>query len=88
MQENGPSVCELCGGALRRVLFPSGIIFKGSGFYRNDSRASSSSDKGGSETSAGTGKSDGTGAETKSVPATADGGTTGSTAAPKDSSST
>ena len=43
MQEDGPSVCELCGGELRRVLFPSGIIFKGSGFYRNDSRASSSS---------------------------------------------
>jgi putative FmdB family regulatory protein len=32
MQEDGPSVCELCGGQLRRVLFPTGIIFKGSGF--------------------------------------------------------
>jgi putative FmdB family regulatory protein len=42
MLEDGPSVCELCGGELRRVIYPSGIIFKGSGFYRNDSRASSS----------------------------------------------
>ena len=39
MSEDGPSVCEVCGGALRRVLFPAGIIFKGSGFYRTDSRS-------------------------------------------------
>ncbi len=43
MAEDGPSTCELCGGALRRVIHPAGIIFKGSGFYRNDSRSSSSS---------------------------------------------
>jgi len=43
MSEDGPSVCEVCGGQLRRVLFPAGIIFKGSGFYRTDSRASSES---------------------------------------------
>jgi putative FmdB family regulatory protein len=39
MLEPGPSACGACGGELRRVLFPTGIIFKGSGFYRNDSRA-------------------------------------------------
>ena len=38
MSEDGPSACEVCGGPVRRVLFPAGIIFKGSGFYRNDSR--------------------------------------------------
>lgn len=38
MLEAGPTTCEKCGGELRRVLFPAGIIFKGSGFYRNDSR--------------------------------------------------
>jgi putative FmdB family regulatory protein len=42
MQEDGPSACERCGGELRRVLFPSGIIFKGSGFYKTDSRSASS----------------------------------------------
>ena len=42
MLEEGPSVCERCGGELRRVLFPAGIIFKGSGFYRTDSRAGGS----------------------------------------------
>jgi putative FmdB family regulatory protein len=38
MLADGPSVCERCGGELRRVLYPTGIIFKGSGFYRTDSR--------------------------------------------------
>jgi predicted nucleic acid-binding Zn ribbon protein len=38
MLEEGPTVCERCGGELRRVLYPTGIIFKGSGFYRTDSR--------------------------------------------------
>ena len=47
MSEDGPSVCELCGGALRRVLFPAGIIFKGSGFYSNDSRADRAAAKSG-----------------------------------------
>ena len=39
MLDEGPSVCERCGGELRRVLYPTGIIFKGSGFYRTDSRS-------------------------------------------------
>lgn len=42
MLESGPTVCEQCGGDLRRVLYPAGIIFKGSGFYRTDSRADGS----------------------------------------------
>jgi putative FmdB family regulatory protein len=40
MLEEGPKTCEHCGGTLRRVLFPTGIIFKGSGFYKTDSRTS------------------------------------------------
>jgi hypothetical protein len=39
MLEDGPSTCERCGGQLRRVFHPTGIIFRGSGFYKNDSRA-------------------------------------------------
>jgi putative FmdB family regulatory protein len=31
-------VCPVCGGALRKVFSPVGIVFKGSGFYRTDSR--------------------------------------------------
>jgi putative FmdB family regulatory protein len=52
MLEDGPSVCEQCGGAMRRVLHPTGIIFKGSGFYKTDSRSSSSASVGGSPSSA------------------------------------
>ena len=32
------TVCEACGGQLRKVYSPVGIVFKGSGFYRTDSR--------------------------------------------------
>jgi putative FmdB family regulatory protein len=37
------SVCDTCGGRLRKVFSPVGIVFKGSGFYRTDSRNGSSS---------------------------------------------
>jgi len=33
------TVCASCGGRLRKVYSPVGIVFKGSGFYRTDSRA-------------------------------------------------
>jgi putative FmdB family regulatory protein len=32
------TTCTVCGGALRKVFSPVGIVFKGSGFYRTDSR--------------------------------------------------
>ncbi|MDI1457520.1 FmdB family zinc ribbon protein [Streptomyces sp. NPDC003388] len=35
--------CPACGGRLKKVFSAVGIVFKGSGFYRNDSRGSSSS---------------------------------------------
>ena len=50
MSEDGPSACAVCGGPVRRVLFPTGIIFKGSGFYRNDSRRDGASGGTGSRT--------------------------------------
>lgn len=37
-------VCPLCGGELRKLFSAAGVVFKGSGFYRTDSRGSSSSD--------------------------------------------
>ncbi len=36
------SECANCGGALRKVFSGVGIVFKGSGFYKTDSRGSSS----------------------------------------------
>lgn len=41
--------CPECGGKVRRLFHPVGIIFKGSGFYSTDSRRSS--DNGGDGTS-------------------------------------
>jgi putative FmdB family regulatory protein len=35
------TVCPACGGPLRKVLSAVGVVFKGSGFYRTDSRTSS-----------------------------------------------
>ena len=37
------TVCPVCGGRLRKVFSPVGIVFKGSGFYRTDSRNGSGS---------------------------------------------
>ena len=88
MQEDGPSACELCGGELRRVIFPSGIIFKGSGFYRNDSRASNSASTGvASDTGGGAAKDGGPGKEKASGSTTPEGGSSGSKTASTDSSS-
>ncbi|MET0903064.1 MAG: FmdB family zinc ribbon protein [Acidimicrobiales bacterium] len=55
------TTCEACGGELRKLFGAPGIAFKGSGFYKTDSRGSrrstapataekGSTDKGGSET--------------------------------------
>jgi putative FmdB family regulatory protein len=35
------TTCTVCGGTLRKVFSPVGIVFKGSGFYRTDSRGKS-----------------------------------------------
>jgi predicted nucleic acid-binding Zn ribbon protein len=35
------TVCPQCSGVLRKVFSSVGVVFKGSGFYRTDSRESS-----------------------------------------------
>ncbi|WP_422390316.1 FmdB family zinc ribbon protein [Arthrobacter sp. N1] len=37
------TVCPACGGALRKKFNSVGVVFKGSGFYRNDSRSTATS---------------------------------------------
>jgi putative FmdB family regulatory protein len=44
------SECPDCGGALRKVLHPVGIIFKGSGWYCTDNRPKSTASESKSET--------------------------------------
>jgi len=58
MLEDGPTECERCGGQLRRVVHPTGIIFRGSGFYKTDSRSSSSGSVGGGSRGAASSTSD------------------------------
>ena len=43
--DSAMTVCPQCGGELRKVFSSVGIVFKGSGFYKNDSRKSASSPK-------------------------------------------
>lgn len=45
------TVCAACGGRMRKVFAPIGIVFKGSGFYRTDSRGKSTTSKDGSAAS-------------------------------------
>ena len=36
MADEPLSTCPECSGSIRRILFPAGIVFKGSGFYKTD----------------------------------------------------
>jgi putative FmdB family regulatory protein len=36
MSENPLTTCPECGSHVRRVLYPAGVVFKGSGFYKTD----------------------------------------------------
>ena len=66
------TVCPECGGQLRKRFSAVGVVFKGSGFYRTDSRSAKSSSDGGA---------------TKKEPAKADsGGSTPSTSSGSSSS--
>lgn len=41
MADEAKADCVSCGKAARRIFYPAGIVFKGSGFYKNDSRGTS-----------------------------------------------
>ena len=91
--------CPVCSGRLRKVFSAVGVVFKGSGFYKTDSRSGAkgssegsadkgSSDKGsGDKGSADKGSSDkGSGDRAASAPAAAKGGDTSAKAPAKTSS--
>ncbi|TGB07954.1 FmdB family zinc ribbon protein [Streptomyces sp. MZ04] len=74
------TVCPSCEGRLKKVFSAVGIVFKGSGFYRNDSRGSSSSSTPSSTTAS---KS----SDSKSASTASSSGSSGSSASPGSSSS-
>jgi len=62
MSDDPVAECPSCGSRGRRLFFPAGIVFKGSGFYKTDSRKSGGSDSSsssGSSSSASKPSSDG-----------------------------
>lgn len=42
MSDDPVDTCPECGNKVRRVIHPVGVVFKGSGWYINDSRAKNS----------------------------------------------
>ena len=74
------TVCPECGGALRKVFGAPGIVLKGSGFYKTDTRAQ---DKRASAEKTSSNGSDASKSESKS-----DSGTTPDSSSKSDGSST
>ncbi|MFI9115656.1 FmdB family zinc ribbon protein [Streptomyces venezuelae] len=77
--------CPQCKGRLKKVFSAVGIVFKGSGFYRNDSRGSSSSSSPASKSSTTSTSSATTSTASDAKPAAA---TTSASASSTSSSST
>jgi len=67
--EDALTTCEKCAGRLRKLFNSVGVVFKGSGFYRTDSRESAKKSNGstnGSATSESGSSSDSTEKKTSS----------------------
>lgn len=60
------TTCDQCSGRLRKLFNSVGVVFKGSGFYRTDSRESTKSSSNGSATSSSSSGSDGSSSSDKS----------------------
>ncbi len=60
------TVCPECGGRLRKVFNAVGVVFKGSGFYRNDSREKVGSGNGAETKAATNGSGKGAGSDSGS----------------------
>ena len=46
MSDDPITICPTCGGPVHRILYPVGLVFKGSGFYSTDNRSSSNGSNG------------------------------------------
>ncbi len=65
--EDALTVCPECDGKLRKLFNAVGVVFKGSGFYRTDSRSTSSSSTPASTTSSGSDSSSSSSSSTSST---------------------
>ncbi|GAA3459877.1 hypothetical protein GCM10018963_18900 [Saccharothrix longispora] len=73
--DNALTECPECSGKLRKLYGAVGVVFKGSGFYRNDSRSSSSSAE---SSSSSKGESKGESTSTPATPSTSSGSSSSS----------
>ncbi|NEC31544.1 FmdB family transcriptional regulator [Streptomyces sp. SID8111] len=81
--------CPNCQGRLKKVFSAVGIVFKGSGFYRNDSRGSSSSSSPASKSSSdSSSSSSGSSSSSSSSSATSGSGSSSSSGSSGSGSST
>jgi len=60
------TTCDKCSGRLRKLFNSVGVVFKGSGFYRTDSRESTKSPSNGSATSSSSSGTEGSSSSEKS----------------------
>ncbi|WP_344466426.1 FmdB family zinc ribbon protein [Kitasatospora kazusensis] len=77
------TTCPECQGRLRKVFSAVGVVFKGSGFYRTDSRSSSTS----SVTASGSSSSGSAAAAAPAAASTSGSGSSGTSASSSSSSS-
>lgn len=76
------TVCPQCDGTLRKQFNAVGVVFKGGGFYRNDSRSSdSSSSSSDSSSSSASGSSSSSSSASSSSSSTSSGTATASSTA-------
>ena len=79
--------CPSCGGTLRKLYNAVGIVFKGSGFYRTDSRSGSTSSlSAGSSGSSSSSDSSGPSTSPSTAPSTSSTASPASSAASKSTS--
>ncbi|GHH66670.1 hypothetical protein GCM10018781_20820 [Kitasatospora indigofera] len=81
------TTCPDCQGRLRKVFSAVGVVFKGSGFYRTDSRSSSSSSVGAGSAATAAGNGSSTGGSSTSSSSTS-GSSTSASPAPAAAKST
>ncbi len=79
--EDSLTQCPECSGKLRKVFNAVGVVFKGSGFYRTDSRAAASSSDTGSSTSSASSGSEGSSSSSSSSSSGSSGSSASSSAA-------
>ena len=81
------TTCEKCSGRLRKLFGSVGVVFKGSGFYRNDSRESAKSSSNGSAKSSSSSSSEGSGSSDTSSSSEKSSSSSSSSSEKSDSSS-